>query len=135
MLISQHLAIHYQRPGYIGEIALDMDALEVCKWAASDARRLCEREYGSSPDIEYIGQSSTTSFVPAHLHHILFELLKNSMRAVVEAHGSNVDGTRRDQDELPVVQVVIADDSNELAIKVSDLGNGMFVCSYMCKYT
>lgn len=25
LLISQHLAIHYARPGYIGEIALDMD--------------------------------------------------------------------------------------------------------------
>lgn len=95
------------------------------KWASADARRLCEREYGAAPEVEIIGAPQPTAFVPAHLHHILFELLKNSMRAVVEAHGSNVDGTRKDESELPAVQVVITEDDRELAIKVSDVGGGI----------
>jgi pyruvate dehydrogenase kinase 2/3/4 len=58
------------------------------------------------------------NFVPNHLHHIIFELMKNSMRAVLEHHGvQNYDA--------PAIQVVLTDDEREFAIKISDQGGGI----------
>lgn len=53
------------------------------------------------------------------LRHILFELLKNSMRATIEEHEND--------DELPPIKVVISDgDSNsDIIMKISDEGGGI----------
>lgn len=49
---------------------------------------MCYREYGVAPDVVLHGkQQLSFSYVPGHLHHLLFEVLKNSMRAVAEKHG------------------------------------------------
>lgn len=81
---------------------------------------MCEREYGDAPEVSIHGHSGLTfKYVPAHLHYILLELLKNSMRATMEFHGES--------DSLPPIKVVIADGlSNEdVVIKVSDEGGGI----------
>ena len=87
--------------------------------AISDAARVCEREYGWAPDVEVVGAEDVqVNFVPNHLHHIIFELMKNSMRAVLEHHGvKNYDA--------PPIQVVLTDDEREFAIKISDQGGGI----------
>jgi pyruvate dehydrogenase kinase 2/3/4 len=60
----------------------------------------------------------TFSYVPTHLHYILLELLKNSMRATIEFHGD---------ENPPPIRVVVADgEGNEdVVIKVSDEGGGI----------
>eukprot|EP00457_Paulinella_chromatophora_P005073 gb/GEZN01005087.1/.p1 GENE.gb/GEZN01005087.1/~~gb/GEZN01005087.1/.p1 ORF type:complete len:541 (-),score=65.20 gb/GEZN01005087.1/:160-1782(-) len=62
-------------------------------------------------------QNLTFSYVPSHLYHILFELLKNSMRAVSEYH--------QDQDTLPAVRVILVKAEHDLTIKIEDQGGGV----------
>ncbi|KAH8852784.1 [Pyruvate dehydrogenase (acetyl-transferring)] kinase, mitochondrial [Schistosoma japonicum] len=67
----------------------------------------------------FIGENGKIEFVyvPSHLYHILFELLKNAMRAVVEQHSK--------ADHLPPIQVLIATGQENVTIKISDLGGGI----------
>lgn len=51
--------------------------------------------------------------------HICFELLKNSLRAVVERHGVE------NEDNFPPVKVVVVEGREDLTIKISDEGGGI----------
>jgi pyruvate dehydrogenase kinase 2/3/4 len=55
----------------------------VAQDAINDARSICMREYGAAPDVSIYGDPSFVfAYVPSHLHHMVFELVKNSLRAV-----------------------------------------------------
>ncbi len=54
-------------------------------------------------------------YPPPHLYHILFELFKNSMRAVVEKNQQG--GARTD---LPDIEVLVAKGEHDVSIRVSD---------------
>jgi pyruvate dehydrogenase kinase 2/3/4 len=47
---------------------------------------MCERAYGFAPQVVFLGSNLNLSFpyVDSHLYYVLFELLKNSLRATVE---------------------------------------------------
>ena len=53
-------------------------------------------------------------YVPSHLYHILFELLKNAMRAVVEHYP--------DTSDFPPIQLLVVNGQEDLTIKVSQDG-------------
>jgi pyruvate dehydrogenase kinase 2/3/4 len=124
ILISQHITCHQQafkpQSGYIGTIATTVKPHTIIEQAVADATRICNREYGNAPDvlIKVENENATIAFVPSHLHHIVFELLKNSMRAVLETHGHN-------NYDAPAIRIIITDDQAEFGIKVSDQGNGI----------
>jgi len=120
MLIGQHIALHDPpKESYIGLICTSLSPMEVARDAIADARSICMREYGDAPEVELFGQEDFTfAYVPGHLHQMLFELIKNSLRAVSDRY--------LDSDVTPPkIRVVIAEGAEDVTIKVSDEGGGI----------
>ncbi|KAJ3276592.1 hypothetical protein HDV01_004125 [Terramyces sp. JEL0728] len=126
MLIGQHVAVSSkkQMENYVGIICTNTSIEEVVQDAIANAQNICQAFYGlfSPPTVKIVGIGSKIGgnfmYVPSHLHHMLFELLKNSMRAIVERFGE-------DQDEYPEIKVVIAEGKEDITIKISDEGGGI----------
>ncbi|KAL9255916.1 [Pyruvate dehydrogenase (acetyl-transferring)] kinase, mitochondrial-like protein [Drosera capensis] len=131
MLIGQHVALHEPNPApdVIGYIHTKMSPMEVARNASEDARSVCMRQYGSAPDIDIYGVPKFTfPYVPSHLHLMVFELVKNSLRAVQERY--------MDSDKVaPPLRIIVADGLEDVTIKackdkrsqlvVSDEGGGI----------
>jgi pyruvate dehydrogenase kinase 2/3/4 len=120
MLIGQHIAMHDgSRPGYAGLICEKCSPAEVARDATTSAQNLCLLHYTAAPEVLVRGNTDLTfTYVPSHLHHMLFELLKNSMRAVVESSGVEASS-------WPAIRIVIAEGQEDVTIKVSDEGGGI----------
>lgn len=122
VLIGQYLALRQKSmENYTGIICTDTSPYEIVKRAIDDASFMCTRKYGESPDVVITGRLDLTfPYVPTHLHYIMLELLKNSMRATVDWHGIDINC-------YPPIKVIIADGSEneDIAIKVSDEGGGI----------
>lgn len=120
MLIGQHIALHEpQKENHIGLIDTMCSPGIVCADAIADARMICMREKGSAPEVGIYGDPSFTfPYVPSHLHHMVFELVKNSLRAVG-------DRWEDSPNEPPPIRVVVAEGEEDITIKVSDEGGGI----------
>jgi pyruvate dehydrogenase kinase 2/3/4 len=120
MLIGQHVALHQgSRPGYVGLICEKCSPAEVAQDAIANARNLCLLHYSVAPEVRLFGKVDLTfTYVPSHLHHMLFELIKNSMRAAVEFCGT-------DSNSLPMIRIVIAEGAEDVTLKISDEGGGI----------
>lgn len=87
--------------------------------AVVDARRICESHYArESPAVQIIARDPTvtTTYVAEHLHRVLFEVLKNSLRATMEFH---------DQGPAPPLKVIVIKGDEDVTIKISDRGGGI----------
>ena len=98
-----------------GMICTKCSPVEVARDAIADARSICMREYGDAPEVTVYGSPSFTfAYVPSHLHHMVFELVKNSLRAVN-------DRWEDADDEAPPVRLVVAEGGEDITIKVRAL--------------
>mmetsp|Transcript_7754 Transcript_7754/g.12534 ORF Transcript_7754/g.12534 Transcript_7754/m.12534 type:complete len:397 (+) Transcript_7754:52-1242(+) len=132
MLIGQHGALEGR-----SKIRRGLNVAETARIAATTTRKMCIERFGVCPEIRIEGNLDFKfTYVESHLHHILFELLKNSVRAVVEQHHGEIGEKRRKRlklsqshdlcaDGLPPVLVVIAGGKEDVVIKVSDEGGGI----------
>uniref|UniRef100_A0A1D1YXA2 Protein-serine/threonine kinase n=1 Tax=Anthurium amnicola TaxID=1678845 RepID=A0A1D1YXA2_9ARAE len=121
MLIGQHVALHdpNPQPGCVGQINTKMSPMDVAQAASADARAVCMREYGDVPDVNIYGDTDFTfPYVPSHLHLMMFELVKNSLRAVQERYMNS------DKDPPPI-RIIVADGIEDVTIKISDEGGGI----------
>lgn len=122
VLIGQYLCLR-QPPeqNFVGMINNKVSPAVIVQQAIDDATYMCERKYGEAPEviIRRNNKEVTFSYVPAHIHYIMLELIKNAMRATVEFHG--------DDEDYPPIKVVIADseENEDVVIKVSDEGGGI----------
>lgn len=96
-----------------GMICVRCSPVQVAEDAIADARGVCLRQYGTAPEVDVYGDTNFSfPYVPSHLHHMMFELVKNSLRAVNDRF--------EDADfEPPPVRVIIAKGGEDVAIKVS----------------
>jgi len=93
--------------------------VKIIQSATDDAKHVCTSTYGQCPTVTVHGRTDLTfPYIPAHLYYPLFELLKNSMRAVVEFHQT---------DNLPPIRVIVADheENEDVSLKISDEGGGI----------
>lgn len=136
MLIGQHIALNMDRGtqnDYVGIICTRTNVREIALAAADHARFLCEDWYGlfKAPDVDVVCDPNLNfMYVPGHLSHMLFETIKNSLRAVVETHGE-------DAESYPPIKVIVVEGQEDITIKVSDEGGGIprsevpYVWTYM----
>ncbi|CCE80400.1 Piso0_003516 [Millerozyma farinosa CBS 7064] len=127
---------------YVGVICTDCNVAEIAEDAIETAKYICEEHYGllEGPEIQLITPKDDISFmyVPGHLIHMLFETLKNSLRATIEFHtpklkeamcAENPDLKPEDIDindlKFPPIKVIISEGYEDIAIKLSDEGGGI----------
>lgn len=119
ILSSQYLAI--TRPG--GETSVidgQCDPVGVVRTAASDAVRLCRHHYNKAPPVDVVDVGQVRfPFITQYLNYIIFELVKNSLRAVTERYPSP-----EELREHPI-RVVVCGDEKTVVIRVSDEGGGI----------
>eukprot|EP01134_Creolimax_fragrantissima_P000090 CFRG0090T1 len=125
MLIGQHCELFGNKNSpktMIGVIDEKCDVPAVILDAIDNARFLCEQYYFASPEVTVVMPHQTEEafrfpYIPSHLYHMVFELLKNSMRAVVEQYG--------DDDNIPPIKIVLVKGNEDLTIKIADEGGGI----------
>jgi pyruvate dehydrogenase kinase 2/3/4 len=123
ILIGQHIELTNGeiKPDYVGIICTKTRIKETAQDAIDNARFICEDFYGlfKAPEVKlYCADNLEFMYLPSHLHHMLFELLKNSLRAVVETKGLDVD-------EYPPIKLIVAEGKEDITIKISDEGGGI----------
>ncbi|UYV73688.1 PDK2 [Cordylochernes scorpioides] len=124
LLITQHNLLFDKKKWppeqtLVGSIDTACDLVKIINNAYDDAKILCTKHFSACPHLEmdivnFHGYQFT--YVPFHLYIMLFELFKNSMRAVVEAH---LDG------KYPPIHVLVIRGNENICIKIQDKGGGI----------
>eukprot|EP00903_Cladosiphon_okamuranus_P006460 g6320.t1 len=105
------------RTGLVAEHCLLSDIIAD---AVGETQLITEHHLVHSPDVIVEGDvDARAGCIPSHVHHVLFEVLKNALRATTAAHVSVADA-------LPPVRVRIAKGKGgQVSVCVSDEGGGM----------
>ncbi|XP_035657532.1 pyruvate dehydrogenase (acetyl-transferring) kinase isozyme 2, mitochondrial-like isoform X1 [Branchiostoma floridae] len=129
MLIHQHVLLfsptQETHPRHVGSIDPNCEVESVVLDAYENAKFLCDQYYLASPELDLVSHNGikksspiTVVYVPSHLYHMLFELFKNAMRAIVEYHGTAAL-------DYPKVKCQVSLGKEDLTIKISDQGGGI----------
>ncbi|VEU24128.1 DEKNAAC105391 [Brettanomyces naardenensis] len=134
MLIGQTIALNQQAQGnmynddYVGIICLRTNVMEIVQDAIDAARFACEEHYDimEAPPVQlYCPEDLEFMYVPGHLVHMIFETLKNSLRATIEFQQRLHPDTDIEDITLPPIKIIVAEGLEDITIKVSDEGGGI----------
>ncbi|KAI9009021.1 mitochondrial branched-chain alpha-ketoacid dehydrogenase kinase-domain-containing protein [Hyaloraphidium curvatum] len=111
----------------VGIIDVETDITKVVVNAWDMAAEVARRYYGPKlthlPSYEIRTSAEddrpTFTYIPTILHHMCFELFKNSIRATVESRGFGEDKS------YPPLRIVVVGGKEDMIIKVSDQGLGV----------
>eukprot|EP00929_Paragymnodinium_shiwhaense_P102196 TRINITY_DN65382_c0_g1_i1.p1 TRINITY_DN65382_c0_g1~~TRINITY_DN65382_c0_g1_i1.p1 ORF type:complete len:459 (-),score=85.86 TRINITY_DN65382_c0_g1_i1:619-1995(-) len=119
VLTSQYLAL--TRPaGARSVIDPQCNPERVARRAGEDATLLCEHHYGFSPPLQFESFGDVRfPFIPEYLRYVMFEIIKNSLRAVAELYGDAETAAKHP------VKVIVCGDEDSVVLKVSDEGGGI----------
>ncbi|EIE24046.1 alpha-ketoacid dehydrogenase kinase [Coccomyxa subellipsoidea C-169] len=119
VMAEQHIHLALRRPGYIGIICTDLSLPDAISFAAQRTKQVCTETFGAAPEVLISGTSAqlaTMPYIPTHLDYMLYELLKNAMRAVVLSHRGR---------PLPALTVAICKAQSSVTLRISDQGGGI----------
>ncbi len=134
VLAEHHIALQSRRDRYVGAICTELDLAEAVSFTARRAQQVCKETYGAAPDVRVVGdKGALVAYIPTHLDYMLFELLKNAMRATMErpkqgggSRGGDVGFQRRQATSpMPPVVVQICKGGRAVTLKISDQGGGI----------
>lgn len=131
---------------WVGIICTKTNITQLAKTAIDNSRHICAEHYGlfeapkvqlltfpldyrpstedksgcpnESPNIEFM-------YVPGHLIHMLFETLKNALRATVEKGIAKNPSKDKYDLTFPPIKVIITEGAEDLTVKISDEGGGI----------
>jgi len=119
MLCEHHLALHEEKANYVGIICVNFCPKNLIEKKAEVVSHMSEVKYGKAPEVRVNGHlGSTFPYIPQPLDYIMHEMLKNSMRAHIEAHASNFE-------RMPPINVTIANNETDFIIRITDRGGGI----------
>ncbi|XP_071850276.1 branched-chain alpha-ketoacid dehydrogenase kinase-like [Apostichopus japonicus] len=119
MLAEHHLALHQDRPDFVGIICTKVFLKKVLEKWADFAREQCELRYGYAPRVRLNGHvGAMFPYIIQPLDYILPEIIKNAMRATVEHHLNTPNN-------LPDIVITVANNDEDFIIRVSDRGGGI----------
>jgi len=134
-IIEQFVGSAEYKSGFSGVIESFCNPVHIAQRAAEDATQLCRQHKDIAPRVQFHTPTASFSddmhftYIPHHLHYMLTEILKNSMRATVEAHMHKLNGvginTAAAALALPPIKVVFVAGNEDITIKVIDEGGGI----------
>jgi len=120
LLISHYLELEKKQfdPNYNGIVSLNEPLTNIIDDAIISSQNICERVYNNYPkvNIKIIGDPPIFPFIKNNMFYIFLEIIKNSFKATMEKHSDNI----------PNVDIFIYNYDNNISIKISDYGEGIY---------
>jgi len=132
VLAEQHLSLttNFNSPnhmmadrGFIGIIYTHCNPRDIVERTALLAAETCRlASPGKEPPKVILdgAMDAEFSYIPDHIEYILYELLKNSMRFVMES--GKVDPKTG---QLPPIQITVCEGTHDIVFRISDKGGGI----------